>query len=96
MIDPDAFECGGELVAQDALDDIQIVVDERGGGSLLGLLAHVQPEVVEEEHVGAEFFFGAAVAGGADDVAAGDAGAVGLQDALQAEALFVGGDFAGN
>jgi len=69
-------------------------MDEGGGGALFGLLAHIEPEVVEEEHIGAEFFFGAAVSGGADDVAAGDAGAVGLQDALQAEALFVGGNLA--
>ncbi len=96
VIDPDALEGCGELVAEDALDDVEIVVDEEGGGALLGLLAHIEPEVVEEDHVGAQFFFGAAIAGGADDVAAGDAGAVGLEDALQAEALVVGGNFAGD
>ena len=70
-------------------------MNEHGCRAALGLLAHVEPEVIQEHHVGAEFFFAAAFPGSADDVAAGDAGAVGLQDALQAEALFVGGDFAG-
>ena len=44
-----------ELVAEDALDNVEIVMDEQRSGAALGLLAHVQPEVIEEHHVGAQF-----------------------------------------
>ena len=96
VIHPNALEGGGELVAQDALDHVEIVVYQGGSGALFGLLAEVEPEVVEELHVGAQLFFAAAFAGGADDKAAGNAGAIGLQDALEAQALLVGRDFAGD
>ena len=69
-------------------------MDEQGRGLALGLLAHIQPHVVEEHHVGAQFFFGAAVAGGAHDVAARNAGAVRLQNAFQAQAFVIAGNFA--
>ena len=69
-------------------------MDQRRRGLLFGLLAQVEPEIVEEHHVGVQFLFRAAFAGGAHDVAAGDAGAMRLQDALQADALFVGADLA--
>src|ERR1017187_657500 len=58
-------------------------------GPPLGLLAHVQPEVVEEHHVGAQLFLGAAVARRADDISARNAGSIVLQNALEAEAFVV-------
>src|SRR5262249_37748464 len=70
--------------------------DERRGVAPLGLLPHVQPEVVEKHHVGAQFLFAAALPGCTDDVSARNAGAIALQDALQAEALLIAGDLAGN
>ena len=96
VIDPDGLERRRELVAQNALHQIEIVVQQNGRGLLLGLLAHVEPEVVEEVHVALQFFFGLAFAGGAADEAAGNALAMGLQDLLEALALFVGRDLAGD
>ena len=64
-------------------------MDQQRRRLALGLLPHVEPHVVEEMHVGAQLFFAAAVAGGADDEAAGDAGAIGLQNALQPRAFVV-------
>ena len=94
VVHPDGLEAVGQLVAQNALHDIQIVVQQERRGFLFGLLADVEPEVVQEAHVGRDFFLGVAFAGGADDEAAGHAGMVGLEDALQAQALFVAGDLA--
>ena len=48
VVDPDGLEAVGELIAQDALHDIEIVMQQQRRGLLLGLLADVQPEVVEE------------------------------------------------
>ena len=93
-IHPDGLERRRELVAENALDQVEVVVQEQGRGLLLGLLADVEPEIVEEVHVGAEFLFTLAIAGGADDEAAGHAGAVGLEDAFEALAFFVGRDLA--
>ncbi len=63
IIDPDALEGGGELVAQDTLDHVEIVVYQGRGRTFFGLLPQVEPEVVEELHVGAQLFFSAPVAG---------------------------------
>ena len=57
---------------------------------------HVEPEIVEEVHVGAKFFFGFAISGGAYDKAARHAGSVGLQDALEPLTFLVGRDLAGD
>ncbi len=69
-------------------------MDQQRRGAPFRLLPHVQPQVVEEHHVGAEFFFRASVARRAHDVAAGNPGAVGLQNPLQAETFVVARDLA--
>ena len=76
VVHPDALERRRQLVAQDPLHHVQIVMDQHRRRPPLRLLPHVEPQVVEEHHVGAQFFFGAAFAGGAHDVAARNAGAV--------------------
>ena len=63
-------------------------------GALVGLGADVLPQVVEELHVAGDFFFGAAFGGGAGDESAHRTRPFALQNALQAQALFVARDLA--
>ena len=67
---------------------------ELRSGLAFHLLAHVGPEIMEEYHVGLQLFFRFAIAGSANDKAAGDAGTMRLQNFLQAQALFIGGNLA--
>ena len=94
VVDPDGLEHVAQLVAQDALHDVEIVMEQHRRRLLLGLLPDVQPQVVEERHVAGDLFFGAAFARRAHNEAARDPGAVRLQNPLQAQALFVARDLA--
>ncbi len=67
-----------------------------GRGAFLRFLPDIQPQVEQKSHVGGEFVFRFALARGAHDEAAGNSGGVDLQNALQAQALIIAGDFAGN
>ena len=57
VIHPDGLERCRQLVAENALHDVQIVMQQRRRGLLLRLLADIQPEVVEKLHVGRDLFF---------------------------------------
>ncbi len=59
-VDPDGGEVVGDLVAEDALDEIEVVVDERGGLAGFAALLNVGPEVEEEAKVRAELLFACA------------------------------------
>ena len=96
VIDPDGLEAVGQLIAQDALHDVEIVMQQRRRGLLFGLGADVLPQVVEELHVAGDLFFGAAFGGGAGDESAHRAGPLALQNAFQPQAFFVAGDLARN
>jgi len=63
-------------------------MQQHGRRFALGLLPHVEPEVVEEVHVAAQFLFALVFRGRAADEAARNSLAVGLQHALQALPLF--------
>ena len=93
-VDPDVGEVGADLVAQDALDERQVVVDEgRRLGGFRALL-DVVPKIHQEAQVGAELFFRRAFGGGAHDESARCLAALVQQNPLQAMALLVGGDLA--
>ena len=79
----------GDLVAQDALDEVQIVIDQRRRLAALGALLDLGPEVDQEAQVGAQILFAGARSGGAHDEAAGAVRVLGQNDPLQALALFV-------
>src|ERR1019366_2460249 len=80
----------------DALHHVEVMMDQHRRRPPLGLLPHVEPQVVEEHHVGPQLFFAPALARGAYDIAARNAGAVGLQNPFQAESLFVARNLARN
>ena len=64
--------------------------------ALLGLLAHVEPEVVEEVHVALQFLFALAFRCRTADKPTRNSLAVRLHHALQAMPLFVRRNLAGN
>ncbi len=70
-VDPDGGEVIGDLIAEDALDEVEVVVDEGRGLRGFGTGLDVGPEVQEEAEVGAELLFGGSGGGSADDEAAG-------------------------
>ena len=93
-VDPDGGEVGRDLVAQDTLDDVQVVVDQGRSFRFFGTSLDFVPEILQEADVGAEVFFGGAGSGGAHDETALAVFAFADNDALQALALFVGRDLA--
>ena len=93
-VDPDHGEVGGDLVAQHALDDVEIVIDQRGRLRAFGAILDVLPQAFQEADVGAEFLFAGALRGGADDEASVAVLALAEDDALQALALFFGRNLA--
>src|SRR5579863_1487088 len=95
-VDPDGFEAVGQLVAQDALDDIEIVMEQERRGLLLGLVLNVLPQIVEEQHVGGDLVLGAALGRGAGDETAGWSRPLARKNALQAQALLIACNFAGD
>ena len=95
-VDPDGGEVVAHLVAQDALDEVEVVVDERGSFGGIGALLDFGPEVDQEANVGAEIVIAGAFGSGADDESAGSVALLADQHALEALALFVGGDFTGD
>ncbi len=56
-IDPDGGEVGADLIAQDALDQREIVIDERGRLGVVGALLDVGPKMQKEAQVSAQILF---------------------------------------
>src|SRR5580698_2906485 len=94
VVYPNSFEILGELIAQRALDDIQIVMQQKRSRPLFSLLPDIQPKIEKEGHVGREIFFALALARRAHDETARYSGGMDLQDALQAQTLIVARDLA--
>ena len=93
-VDPDYGEVRRDLVAQHALDYVEIVIDQRGRLGGFGAALDVVPEAFEKADVGAEFVLACVLSGGANDEAAVAVIALAHHDALEALALFVGRDLA--
>ena len=68
------------MVAQDTLHQVEIAMQQRGRGFLLGLLADIEPEAIEKVHVGGDLFFRYALSGGTHNEATGCADAMSLQN----------------
>src|SRR3984957_17939567 len=93
VIDPDGLEAVGQLVAEDALHDIEVVMEQHGRGTLIGARFDVLPQVIEELHIAGDIFFASAFRCGTGNKAADWTWTLTLQDALQAQTLFIGTDF---
>ena len=83
-----------QLVAQQALDEIQIPMDQCRSGFLLGFGTNVGPEISEEPNILNEFVFAAAFRCGTDDESPGQTILVLVNDAFETRTLFIGTDFA--
>jgi len=84
----------GDLIAQDALDEVEVVVDERGRLGGLGARLDVGPEVEQEAQIAAKLFFAGALGRCADNESAGGLALLAEQNLLQAAAFAVGLDLA--
>src|SRR5579875_229375 len=93
-IDPDIGEGLAHLVAQNALDQRQIVVDKRRRLRLIGALLDLVPQVHEKAQICAQLFFRSSLGRGTDNESAGSVAAFVHQDALEPIALLVGGNLA--
>ena len=94
VVDPDALVLLGEMVAQQALHQAQVMVEQGGRGALLRPHPDVVPELDQVVDVLPQVLVRAAAGGGADDEAAAD-GALELeQHSPQARPLLGGADLA--
>src|ERR1039457_6435027 len=93
-VDPDGGEVVGDLIAQDALDKVQVVVDQGRRLGRVGAGLDVRPQVQQEAEIAAQFLLAGALGGGADDKAAGGIALFAEQNLLQAAAFAIGLDLA--
>src|SRR6266849_1131118 len=95
-VDPDAGEIVADVIAKNALDEVEIAVQKRRCFAFLVFLLDLVPGLPEKVDVGADFFVRGAAGGGADDEASGISAAGFADDAAEARAVFRAGDFAGD
>src|ERR1700728_2063112 len=95
-IHPDHGEVGSDLIAENALDHIEIVINQRRRLGSFGTRLDVVPQTFQEANIGAQLFFRRILSGGANDEAAVAVLALAYDDALQSLPLFVGGNLARN
>src|SRR6266436_53866 len=94
VVNPDAREIVADVIAKNALDQVQVAVKQRRGLAFLVLLLDFVPGLAEELDVSADFLIGGATCRGAHDEAAGIAAAGFADKAAEARAVFRAGDFA--
>src|SRR5437763_5091353 len=87
-VDPDHAEVRGDLIAQHALHDVEIVINQRGRLRTLGTIFDVLPQTFQETYIGAKFIFARALGGGANDEATVAVLALAQNDSFQPLALF--------
>src|SRR4029077_1680095 len=94
IVNPNAREIVADVIAEDALDEVEVAVEQSGRLALLAAFLNFVPGLAEELDVGANLVIGGAARGGSNDEAAG-IGAAGLTDeAAKPRAIFGGDDFA--
>src|SRR5665213_618657 len=93
-VHPDGGEVVRHLVAQDALHQIEVVIDQRRRFGGFAARLDVRPEVQQEAQVAAQLLFAGALGGGAHDEAAGGVALLAQQNFLQPAALAIGLDLA--
>src|SRR5438132_4739399 len=79
VVDPDAGKIVADVIAQDALDEVEVAVEQGGRFALLAAFLDFVPGLAQELDVGANLVVGRATRRGADDEAAG-IGAASLAD----------------
>src|SRR5207245_259719 len=95
-VNPDGGEIVADVIAEHALDEIKVAMQERGGFAVLALLLDFIPGPAQEFDVGANFLVGGAAGGGANDKAARIRATSFADEAAQARTVFRRSDFARN
>src|SRR6202035_3567047 len=96
VVDPDGAEVVADVIAEHALDKVEVAVEQRGSFALFALLLDVVPGFAEEVNVGADFVIGGAAGCGSNDEAAG-IGVAGFADqTAKARTIFRRDDLARN
>src|SRR6266446_7263269 len=93
-VNPDGGEIVADVIAEHALDEIKVAMQERGGLAVLALLLDFVPRFAEEFDVGANFLVSGAAGGGANDKAARIRATSLADEAAQTRAVFRRSDFA--
>src|SRR5215469_2624036 len=93
-VHPDGCVIGAEIVAQNALDEIQVAMQKRGRFAFLGMALDLGPSAGEEFDVGANFVRRSAGSRSADDEAAAGGALCIVDEMAQTRAFFGGSDFA--
>src|SRR5262245_19519679 len=94
VVNPDRGEVVADVIAEDAFDEIEVVVKNSGRLALVILFLDVGPGLAEEFDVGADFLVGGGACGGPNDEAARIAAARFADDAAKARTVFGAGDLA--
>ena len=94
VVEPDGDVIVAQIIAQDALDEIQVAVEQGRRAALLGGGANRVPGAAEEFDVGANFVVARSGSGRADDEAAGKCSLGFGHEAPQTRAVFRGADAA--
>src|SRR5712691_862143 len=93
-VNPDGGEIVADVIAEHALDEIKLAMQERGGFAFFALLLDFVPRFAEELDIGANFLVGGAAGSGANDEAA-RIGVAGFADkAAKPRTIFRGDNFA--
>src|SRR5258708_3111247 len=94
IVNPYAGEIVADVIAENALDEVEVAVEQRGSFALFAAFLDFVPGLAEELDVGANLVVGGSARGGADDEAAG-IGAAGFTDqTAKPRAIFGGDNFA--
>src|SRR5579883_2548273 len=95
-IDPDAGEIVADVIAKNALDQVQVAVQECRSLAIFEFLLDFVPGLAEEVDIRANFVIRGATGGGSNDEAARIAAACFANQAAKARAVFRRSDFAGD
>src|SRR5207253_7993877 len=93
-INPNGGKIGRDLIAQNALDYVQVVINQRGRLAVFRARADLVPQSFQEADVGAELVLCGALSGGTHNESTVTVFTLALDDSLQSQALFIGSDLA--
>ena len=93
-VDPDGRVIVADVIAEHALDEIEIAVKQSGGFALLAALFDVVPGLAEELDIGANLVVSGATGSGSNDEAAGISTASFADEPAKARAILRTRDFA--
>src|ERR1700731_817384 len=94
IVNPNTGEIVADVIPEDALDEVEVAVEQSGRLALLVALLYFVPGLAEELDVGANLVVGGAACGGADDKAPGISAAGFTDETAKPRAIFGGDDFA--